>query len=93
MAPGQIVDKQWQVSNSGTCNWDERYRLKLISGDGMGAEPLQLLYPARAATEATLRILFTAPTTEGVYQCQWQAVNPDGLPFGDAFYMEIVVSP
>jgi hypothetical protein len=93
VAPGQIIDKQWQVANSGTCNWDERYRLTLIGGDAMGAEPQQPLYPARAGTEGILRILFTAPATEGIYQCQWQAVNPDGLQFGDAFYMEIVVAP
>jgi hypothetical protein len=93
IAPGQAVDKQWQVSNSGTCNWDDRYRLKLLGGDAMGAEPQQPLYPARAGTEATIRILFTAPATEGIYQCQWQAIDPDGLPFGDAFYMEIFVTP
>jgi hypothetical protein len=92
MAPGQLIDKRWQVSNSGTCNWDERYQLRLVSGDAMGADSSLLLYPARAGTQATLRILFTAPATAGTYECQWQAVNPDGVPFGDAFYMQIVVS-
>ena len=93
MAPGQLIDKRWQVSNSGTCNWDERYRLTLVSGDAMGAQTSLPLYPARAGREATLRILFTAPQTAGTYECQWQAVNPDGVPFGDAFYMQIVVTP
>jgi hypothetical protein len=93
MVPGQPVDKEWQVMNSGTCNWDQRYRLKLISGDAMGANPLQPLYPARAGADATLRIVFTAPQSTGLYECQWQAVNPEGIPFGDAFYMQISVSP
>jgi Ig-like domain-containing protein len=93
VAPGQLIDKQWQVSNSGTCNWDDRYRLKLIGGEAMGANPLQPLYPARAGTQATLRILFTAPPSAGLYMCQWQAVNPDGIAFGDAFYMQISVVP
>jgi hypothetical protein len=93
MAPGQIVDKQWQVQNSGTCNWDKRYRLKLIGGDAMGVQPLQPLFPARAGTEATLRIVFTAPQSSGVYESQWQAVDPAGVPFGDAFYVQISVSP
>jgi hypothetical protein len=38
-----------------------------------------------------LQIHFTAPQEPGLYECQWQAVNPDGKPFGDAFYMQIVV--
>src|SRR6266496_496914 len=25
---GLVVDKQWQVENSGTCNWNSNYRLK-----------------------------------------------------------------
>jgi len=91
MAAGQLIDKRWEVRNSGSCNWDERYRLRLISGDPMGAEQEVPLYPARAGSDATLQILFTAPQAPGRYQCQWQAINPDGTPFGDAFYMEIIV--
>ena len=57
----------------------------------MGSDGSVSLYPARAGTEATLQILFTAPQEPGTYDCQWQAVNPDGSAFGDAFYMQIVV--
>ncbi len=92
-APGQPVDKQWLVSNSGTCNWDSRYRLKLVGGDAMGAPALQALYPARAGTQATIRILFTAPQQAGLYHSHWQATNPDGVTFGDAFYVQIAVTP
>jgi Ig-like domain from next to BRCA1 gene len=93
VAPGQAIDKLWQVKNSGTCNWDQRYRLKLISGDPMGVGELLPLYPARAGTEATLEIHFTAPQAAGLYECHWQAVDPDGQPFGHAFYMQISVTP
>jgi methionine-rich copper-binding protein CopC len=51
----------------------------------------QPLYPARAGTQATLRIVFTAPTEPGTYQSTWQAVDPDGNLFGDTVFMEIVV--
>jgi hypothetical protein len=93
VVPGQSIDKQWQVRNSGTCNWDDRYRLKLISGDALGAAAVLPLYPAREGREAVLRIVFTAPQSAGLYGCQWQAVSPDGEPFGDAFYMQIAVAP
>lgn len=91
--PGQPVDKQWQVKNSGTCNWDQRYRLKLVSGQAMGASPLLPLYPARAGTDAVLHVQFTAPQSAGLYECHWQAVGPDGQPFGDSVYMQIAVTP
>lgn len=89
--PEQSVDKQWLVTNSGTCNWDSRYRLKLINGPAMGAVTEQALYPARAGAQATLRILFTAPSDTGTYISTWQAFGPSGEAFGDTIYIQIVV--
>lgn len=90
--PGGTVEKQWLVTNSGTCDWDSSYRLKFISGDTLGAPAEQALYPARAGTQAVLKINFLAPQEVGTYQSAWQAFAPDGSAFGDAVYMTIVVS-
>jgi hypothetical protein len=90
---GSTIEKQWLVDNSGTCNWDSAYRLKWISGDPMGANQEQALYPARAGTQATLRILFTAPAAEGTFESAWQAYGSNGIAFGDPIYMKIVVIP
>jgi hypothetical protein len=91
VAPGAILDKRWRVENSGTCNWDENYRLKLIAGPEMGAKPEQALYPARSGTQAMLRIIFTGPEEPGPYRSAWQAYDPGGEPFGDPFFIEVVV--
>ncbi len=91
--PGSSLDKQWLVQNSGTCNWDSRYRLRLIFGDPLGADVEQALYPARAGTQAVIRILFTAPPTPGSYRSGWQAFTPAGDPFGEPIFIEIVVAP
>lgn len=88
---GDIVDKQWLVQNNGSCNWDSRYRLKFVGGTEMGANVDQALFPARAGAQAIIRINFTAPPEPGTYTTAWQAVNPDGEPFGDAVFMEIIV--
>ena len=93
VTPGERVDKQWLVTNAGTCNWDATYRLKLITGDAMGAPAEQSIYPARAGTQATLRIVFTAPQTAGNYSSAWQAFAPDGTAFGEALTMQINVTP
>jgi hypothetical protein len=91
VGPGEVLDKQWQVLNSGTCNWDASYRLELLSGPVLGANSEQALYPARSGTAAVIRILFTAPAEAGVYQSAWQAVDPAGDRFGDPIYIQIVV--
>lgn len=91
--PGSQIDKQWLVTNSGTCSWDASYRFSFVGGDTLGAAAEQALYPARAGTQAVLRILFTAPLEAGTYQSAWQAFSPDGSAFGDAVYMTILVSP
>ncbi len=92
ISPGASIDKQWLVQNTGTCNWDSTYRLKWIGGDTLGAVEEQSLYPARAGTQATLRILFTAPSIEDSYDSAWQAVDPNGNVFGDLIFIKIVVS-
>jgi hypothetical protein len=94
VSPGQSVEKQWRVENNGSCDWDERYKLKLLEGfPQLGANPEQALYPARAGFQATLTINFTAPMEAGTYRTSWQGVDPQGKPFGDAIFMEIVVQP
>lgn len=88
---GQALDKQWLVSNSGTCDWDARYRLRRTAGPELGAADEQALYPARAGTQAVLRILFTAPLQPGVYRSEWRAIAPNGQAFGDPIFIEIIV--
>jgi hypothetical protein len=90
VAPGSSLDKRWKVQNSGTCNWDERYQVKLVSGSDLGAQA-QPLYPARGGTEFIIQIIFTAPGEPGTYQSAWQAHDPQGNPFGDLFYIQVVV--
>ncbi len=88
---GSVFDKQWLVQNSGTCNWNADYRLKHVGGGVLGASEEMALYPARAGTQATLQIQFTAPFTEGVYESAWQAVDAKGTAFGDLVYVRITV--
>jgi hypothetical protein len=91
VSPGATIDKQWLVQNNGTCNWDSRYRLRFAGGLAMSASTEQALFPARAGSQATIRIAFTAPGEPGTYTTAWQAFNADGISFGDPVFMEIIV--
>ncbi len=93
VAPGSSLDKQWQVLNNGTCNWDSRYRLRFIGGEQLGVNTDQALYPARSGTQAVIRIVFTAPLETGGHKSEWQAYDPSGSPFGDSFFILIDVEP
>lgn len=91
--PNAPIDKQWLVQNDGTCDWNASYRLKWVGGFTLGAADEQPLFPARAGTQATLRILFISPASAGSYESAWQAVDPDGNTFGELVFMKIVVTP
>jgi hypothetical protein len=94
VSAGQAIQKQWQVENDGSCDWDANYRLKLLDGTAaLGAANEQALFPARAGTQATISINFTAPTEAGTYRTAWQAYNSAGIAFGETIYMQIVVGP
>ncbi|MFQ5616763.1 MAG: NBR1-Ig-like domain-containing protein, partial [Anaerolineales bacterium] len=88
---GSELDKRWLVENSGTCNWGRGYTLRLINEPNMGAPAIQSLFPARAGTETTIRIIYTAPEESGIYRSAWQAYDPQEQPFGDPIFIEIVV--
>lgn len=89
--PGEILDKRWLVENSGSCNWDRRFSLRLIAGPDMGAQRELALFPARSGAQAEIRILFTAPPDPGAHRSAWQAQDPQGNLFGDPIFIEVVV--
>jgi hypothetical protein len=88
---GETLDKQWLVQNSGTCNWDSSYRLRHTNGASLGAPEEVALYPARAGTQATIQIIFTAPFTADFFESEWQAFDGNGVAFGDPIYIKINV--
>ena len=91
VAASATLDKRWEVENSGTCNWDERYQLRLVAGPDLGTASIQALFPARSGTRAVVRMIMTAPVKPGTYHSAWRAYNPKSEPFGEPFYIEIVV--
>lgn len=92
VAPGERLDKRWKVENAGSCNWDVEYEIRLVAGPAMGVPSTQALYPALSGTELEIRMLFKAPEEAGTYRSAWQAYDPNGEPFGETFFIDIVVS-
>jgi hypothetical protein len=91
VSPDSTLDKRWEVENSGSCNWNGNYRIRLIAGPDLSAQKEQALYPARNGTRAVIRLVFKAPLEPGSYRSAWQAYNPHGEPFGDPFFIDFQV--
>jgi hypothetical protein len=89
--PGEDLEKKWQVRNNGTCDWTDKYTLRIIAGDSLGSPDSQPLYPARSGSVAPIRMILKAPETPGGYRTAWQAFNAAGKAFGDVIYIDIVV--
>ena len=83
-------DKTWRIKNTGTCVWGDSYRFKLVDGPDFGAaEQIMPIVVAGAPVEVTLGM--RAPEASGSYRGAWRLFSPDGTPFGEQFYADIVV--
>lgn len=90
-APGTSFDKTWRIQNTGTCTWDTSYQFRLINDVALAGQNMNL--PQTVAPNATLDITvkFVSPMTAGKYRSQWRIHAPDGTPFGQRPYVDIVV--
>ena len=103
-APGAVFRKTWRLRNSGTCTWDDSYRLAFLSGDRMSGprsaplgdqdlrpDTLGLFPVVQPGEEIDLSVMLIAPESAGTYRGQWQLFAPDGTTFGTAPFVQIQV--
>ncbi len=91
--PGDQIEKTWAVRNDGDCTWNDKFSLRYIDGSALGAENHQELPPLEPGETGEITVTFYAPQSAGSYWTGWQAYDPQGEPFGDDIYMEIIVDP
>lgn len=91
VTPGQRLDKQWLIRNTGSCAWDASYSVAYIGGVQMGAPEALAVYPAQPGTDAIIRIGFTAPDLPGDYESRWELRDRTGSPFGPVLFTKITV--
>lgn len=93
--PGTDFKKIWRVQNTGTCTWDEGYKLAFIGGD-KALDPVSFEFKrsddfvAGGAT-ADVGVNLTAPLKEGTYTATWQMQSDSGVYFGTPLTVVIVV--
>ena len=96
--PGAYFFKTWTFLNTGSCAWDENYKLVFWDGNSIGGSPsynfLEYVLPGNTMD---ISIYMQAPETEGTYTGYWRLQTPWGDDFGvgqydQSFYVEIRVS-
>lgn len=95
LTPGQAFIKSWRVRNTGTCTWDNRYRLAFVqgntSGAQMGGQPLFITGVVNPGQSYDLNLPLVAPIQPGTYQGFWQMYNELNQPFGQRIWVGIRV--
>jgi len=92
MTPGQDFIKTWRIKNIGACTWGAGYVVAYADYaykmDGQAAALDQVV---EQGEEVEVSVQFTAPNESGEYLSAWRMVNPAGTPFGETFFVKIIV--
>ena len=85
--PGATFTKTWQITNSGTCNWDTSWQLIYYGGDLMdGLTVYNLPEPVQPGQTVDIPIILRAPADTGTYTGEWMLKSPWGQSFGVGSY-------
>ena len=91
MSPGQDFVKTWKIRNTGSCTWSTGYSVIFAYGEKMSgvAEPLTTAVDPNEEIEISVR--FKAPSDVGQFTSVWRMANASNSPFGENFFVQIVV--
>lgn len=91
MEPGEEFTKEWQVANTGTCDWTLAYRLVYVSGTDMDSNPTRPNNRIEPGRWTKLHMTLTAPTREGTYSSYFRLSDGSGTTFGATLGVTIQV--
>ena len=89
--PGQSFEQNWQVANTGTCDWLYLYELVFGSGERMSGNSRRLSKKIEPEKWTTLSVELEAPTREGTYSASWRFTDGAGHGFGSTLPVSITV--
>ena len=90
-APGEDIDKVWQVRNDGSCVWSRGYTIQLEDGSPLGLLTEHPIPETLPGESAEIRVALRAPDEPGNYRSAWRAHDIGDQSFGVLIYLEIKV--
>ena len=95
LKPGVNFEKVWRVQNTGTCTWDDGYKLVFIGGDQALDPPTFEFNRAEdfvaGGETADIGVTLTAPLADGDYTATWRMQSDTGVFFGTLLTVVIKV--
>jgi hypothetical protein len=91
MTANQEFVKTWKIKNTGNCTWGDGYGLVYSYGERMSGDPVTLSAVVQPGQEVEISVNFKAPSKIGEYTSAWQMANANGITFGKAVFVKIVV--
>ena len=92
VAPGKTFRKIWRLENTGTCAWEQNFKMSFVGGYDMSGSPRKIGQIIKSGKDAYLSVDFTAPKTAGQYISYWRLkARPGGALFGTTVYVVINV--
>jgi hypothetical protein len=89
---GDSFIKTWRVRNSGTCAWDNQYKLVFASGNQLGAPGSVVLSPTASGDVTDVSVPMQAPSTgTGSLTGVWRFAAPDNTIFGNRLTVVITL--
>lgn len=91
LSPNAPFVKVWQIQNTGTCAWDSATVAVFTAGARMaGASPTPVgAVPPGGSVNVSIN--FVSPGSPGTYRSSWRMQASNGVVFGEAFYVQIVI--
>jgi hypothetical protein len=93
MRPGEEFMKAWQIKNTGTCIWDDGYRLKYLGGR-MGGHDVPIDQTVEFVKPDHIQeyhVDLVAPEQKGEWAECWRMQDDGGWYFGTYLCVKIVV--
>lgn len=91
MTPGQDFVKTWKVRNIGSCTWSASYSVIHGYDEKMNGVADPISTAVAPGEEIEISVRFKAPISAGEYRSYWRLANANGQPFGEFFFLSIIV--
>ena len=92
LTPGATFTKTWSMQNTGTCTWSTSYSIVFYSGNAMSGVTTALSESVSPGGSINISVELAAPSAAGSYTGYWRLQNASETSFGEAVYVQIVVS-
>lgn len=90
----ELIAKVWRIKNTGTCTWDDGYTVRHVMGESMSAKTWEIKTKdqfVKPGATVDIRIEMVTPSKAGEHGGCWQMFGDDGVGFGTAMCILIVV--